>query len=48
VAPQFLIFEKKHLSPTRYSDLRRHLRQAGYKVVNLSPDELAYREPPGG
>jgi FkbM family methyltransferase len=47
-APQFLIFEKKHLSWTRYSDLRRLLRQAGYKVVNLWPDELAYRDPPDG
>jgi FkbM family methyltransferase len=47
-APQFLIFEKKHLSPTRYSDLRKLLRQAGYKVVNLSPDEFAYRDPPRG
>ncbi len=45
-APQFLIFEKKHLGRTRYSDLRRLLRQAGYRVVNLWPDELAYREPP--
>jgi hypothetical protein len=45
-APQFLIFEKKHLNRTRYSDLRRLLRQAGYRVVNLWPDELAYREPP--
>jgi FkbM family methyltransferase len=47
-APQFLIFEKKHLSPDRLSDLRRHLRQAGYTIVNLSPDELAYRGAPGG
>jgi FkbM family methyltransferase len=45
-APQFLIFEKKHLGRTRYSELRRLLRQAGYKVVNLWPDELAYRDPP--
>ena len=47
-APQFLIFEKKHLSRTRYSDLRKLLRQAGYRVVNLSPDELAYRDLPDG
>jgi FkbM family methyltransferase len=47
-APQFLIFEKKHLSSTRYADLKRHLKEAGYTVVNLSPDELAYRAPPGG
>ena len=45
-APQFLIFEKKHLSRTRYSDLRGLLRTAGYKVVNLWPDELAYLEKP--
>ena len=47
-APQFLIFEKKHLSATRYTDLKKHLREAGYTVVNLSPDELAYRAPPHG
>jgi FkbM family methyltransferase len=47
-APQFLIFEKKHLGRTRYSDLRRLLRRTGYKVVNLWPDELAYRDPPDG
>jgi FkbM family methyltransferase len=45
-APQFLIYEKKHLSRTRHSDLRRLLRQAGYRVVNLWPDELAYCNPP--
>ena len=43
---QFLIFEKKHLSRTRYSDLKRLLRQEGYKVVNLWPDDLASRDPP--
>jgi FkbM family methyltransferase len=43
---QFLIFEKKHLSRTRYSDLKRLLRQEGYKVVNLWPDDLGYRDPP--
>ena len=47
-APQFLIFERKHLSRARYSDLRRLLRQAGYRAVNLWPDELAYRDPPDG
>jgi FkbM family methyltransferase len=47
-APQFLIFEKKHLSRTRYADIRRILKHAGYKVVNLWPDELAYRDPPNG
>jgi FkbM family methyltransferase len=47
-APQFLIFEKKHLGRTRNSDLRRLLRQAGYKVVNLWPDQFAYRDPPEG
>ena len=45
-APQFLIFEKKHLSRTRSSEVRRLLRRAGYKVVNLWPDKLAYRAPP--
>lgn len=45
-APQFIIFEKKHLSRTRHDDLTRHLKAAGYTVVNLSPDELAYRAPP--
>ena len=45
-APQFLIYEKKHLSRTKYTDLRRLLRRAGYKTVNLWPDELAYRDPP--
>ena len=47
-APQFLIFEKKHLSRARYSDLRRLLRQTGYQTVNLWPDEFAYRDPPDG
>jgi FkbM family methyltransferase len=46
-APQFLIFEKKHLSAIRYADLKTSLRQAGYKLVNLWPDELAYRRAPG-
>ena len=45
-APRFLIFEMKHLDRTRYSDLRRLLKQADYKVVNLWPDELAYRVSP--
>ena len=47
-APQFLIFEKKHLSSTRYADLKGHLKEAGYTVMNLWPDELAYRAPPHG
>ena len=45
-APQFLIFEKKHLDRTRYTEVRRILTHAGYKMVNLWPDELAYRDPP--
>ena len=45
-APQFLIFEKKHLSRIRLAESRRILKHAGYKVVNLWPDELAYRGPP--
>ena len=46
-APQFLIFEKKHLSRTRYTDLRK-LLASGVHAVNLWPDELAYRDLPDG
>jgi hypothetical protein len=45
-APQFLIFEKKHLSRSLLAESRRILKHAGYEVVNLWPDELAYRAPP--
>ena len=45
-APQFLIFEKKHLSRTRYSHLRELLKRAEYKVIDLGPDDLAYRHAP--
>ena len=45
-APQFLIFEKKHLGRTRYSYLRAHLSRADYKLIDLGPDDLAYRLPP--
>jgi GNAT superfamily N-acetyltransferase len=45
-APRFLLSEKKHLSRARYSDLRRLLRQAGYRTVDLWPDGLASRDPP--
>ena len=45
-APQFLIFEKKHLSRTRHADVRRILKHAGHRVINLWPDEFAYRTLP--
>ena len=44
-APQFLIFEMMHLSSTRYIEVKELLTHADYKVVNLWPDELAYRDP---
>ena len=45
-APRFIIFEKKHLQPHDYRSCVGELRRAGYRRVNLWPDELLYRRRP--
>ena len=46
-APDFIIFEKKHLDTGTYRHTIAQLKHAGYRCVNIWPDELAYRVPPG-
>jgi FkbM family methyltransferase len=45
-APRFVIFEKKHMGREAYLATKGLLRRAGYRCVNVWPDELAYRESP--
>jgi FkbM family methyltransferase len=45
-APRFLIYEKKHLDADRYRVLRDLLERSGYRIVDIWPDELAYRAAP--
>jgi FkbM family methyltransferase len=45
-APNAIIFEKKHLGLDRYRAVKDRLRAAGYRFVNVLPDEVAYRSPP--
>ncbi len=42
-APRYLIYEKKHLLGPRYRAIEALLRAAGYRLVDVWPDELAYR-----
>jgi FkbM family methyltransferase len=42
-APAVLIFERKHLPPARLAASEARLRSAGYHLVDLWPDELAWR-----
>ena len=44
-APRYLLYEAKHLGVERYLSNRSRLRAAGYTVVSIWPDELAYRRP---
>jgi FkbM family methyltransferase len=45
-APRSVIFEKKHLEPVPYRKTLARYRRAGYRRVNLWPDELLYRPSP--
>lgn len=42
-APRFVIYEKRHLDPDAYRRNLAAFRRAGYRRVNLWPDELLYR-----
>ena len=42
-APRYIVYEAKHIGPERYLANRSRLREAGYTVVSIWPDELAYR-----
>lgn len=45
-APRYLIYEKKHISAPRYLETRALLERAGYRLVEIWPDEFGYRLPP--
>jgi FkbM family methyltransferase len=45
-APDYLIFERQHMDGPTFKATRRRLRSAGYRCVNIWPDELAYRQVP--
>jgi FkbM family methyltransferase len=45
-APRYLVFEAKHMSEDVFSATRSRLMGAGYRIVNLWPDQLAYRLTP--
>jgi len=45
-APRYLIYEKKHLGVDRYRALGALLARSGYRLVDIWPDELAYRAAP--
>jgi len=42
-APQYLIFERQHMDAATFRGTRRRLVRAGYRCINIWPDELAYR-----
>jgi FkbM family methyltransferase len=44
--PRYLLFEKKHMDADAYERTKRHLEAGGYRLVNLWPDEFAYRATP--
>jgi FkbM family methyltransferase len=44
-APRYLVYETKHIGRDSYFANRARLRDAGYTVVRIWPDELAYRTP---
>ena len=46
-APPFIIFEKEHFDSPTFRRTRRMLRTAGYRCVDVWPDEFAYRIEPG-
>lgn len=46
-APRYLIFESKHMGNALYRETAARLRRAGYRVIDLWPDALAYRTAPG-
>lgn len=45
-APRYVIFEQKHLDRDRWVRVREMLEGGGYRLVNLWPDMLAYRNAP--
>jgi FkbM family methyltransferase len=46
-APQYLLFETKHMDRDCSLDTRARLKRAGYRVIDMFPDALAYRSWPG-
>lgn len=46
-APTFIVYERQHLDRTTDRATRRMLRRAGYRCVDIWPDQLAYRASPG-
>jgi len=46
-APSFIIFEKEHFDVPTFRRTRRMLGAAGYRCVDVWPDEFAYRLEPG-
>jgi FkbM family methyltransferase len=45
-APRYLIYENKHIDRQSHAANKALLRRAGYRVVNIWPDEFAYRTAP--
>ncbi len=44
--PTYMLFEKKHMDLATRRSLRSRLRAGGYRLVDLGPDEFAYRGRP--
>jgi FkbM family methyltransferase len=46
-APTFIIYEREHFDSQTDRAARRMLRAAGYRCVDIWPDQFAFRAPPG-
>lgn len=42
-APRYVIYEQEHFDHDTHREVRGLLKGAGYRLVNIWPDELAYR-----
>lgn len=47
-APTLIIYEREHFDHETDRAARRLLRNAGYRLVDIWPDQFAYRGAPGG
>jgi FkbM family methyltransferase len=46
-APDYLLFEAKHMDLDALARTKRYLKESDYRVLDLWPDALAYRGAPG-
>ena len=45
-APQFVLFERNHMTISQYLSVRNTLRRSGYHIVGIWPDGFAWKRAP--